>query len=83
MPDSSQLCIADLEPGNTGVVARVGEQQADRLRYLAELGLVPGARVAVAARAPFDGPLTIDVDGAPRALDQRLARTIFVEREHA
>ncbi len=81
MPDSSQLCIADLDPGHTGVVARVGEQQADRLRYLAELGLVPGARVALVARAPFDGPLTVQIDGAPHVLDQRLARTIFVQQE--
>ncbi|MBO9319930.1 MAG: ferrous iron transport protein A, partial [Chloroflexus sp.] len=53
-----------------------------RLRYLADLGLIPGARVVVTASAPFDGPLTVQVGNAdPVPLDRRLARTIEVEAE--
>lgn len=79
MPSSSGVCIAELPVGTAGRVVRVGEQQGDRLRYLAELGLVPGAEVRVLASAPFDGPITVQVDAAAHPLDRRLAQTIFVE----
>ncbi|HMO58898.1 MAG TPA: metal-dependent transcriptional regulator [Roseiflexaceae bacterium] len=79
MPDSSQMCIADLIVGNRRRIVRVSEQQADRLRYLADLGLVPGADVEVTESAPFDGPISVWVAGQFHALDRRLARTIFVE----
>jgi DtxR family Mn-dependent transcriptional regulator len=79
MPDSSQMCIADLAVGASRRIVRVSEQQADRLRYLADLGLVPGADVEVTESAPFEGPVSVRVGEQQHALDRRLARTIFVE----
>jgi DtxR family Mn-dependent transcriptional regulator len=78
MPDISQRSLADLPIGSQRQIARVGEQQAERLRYLADLGLVPGADVEVCASAPFDGPVTVMVRGQLHALDRRVARMIFV-----
>ena len=79
MPDTLGVSIAELPLGTTGRVVRVGEQQAGRLRYLADLGLVPGALLQIIASAPFEGPVSVLVDGLVHALDRRLARTIFVE----
>ena len=42
--------------GLLGQIIRVKDQHPNRLRYLADLGFVPGAIVTVHARAPFDGP---------------------------
>jgi len=60
-------------------IVRVADQNPAHLRYLAELGLVPDVVVTVRARAPFDGPLSVEVGDAVHPLDNRLARTIFVE----
>jgi DtxR family transcriptional regulator, Mn-dependent transcriptional regulator len=60
-------------------IVRVTNQNPAHLRYLAELGLVPGVVVTVHAQAPFDGPLSVGVGDAVYPLDIRLARTIFVE----
>jgi DtxR family Mn-dependent transcriptional regulator len=79
MPDTRGVSIADLPLAATGQVVRVGEQQAERLRYLGDLGLIPGALVQIIASAPFEGPVSVQVNGAIHALDRRLARTIFVE----
>jgi len=79
MPDSNGVSITDLQLGATGRIVRVGEQQAGRLRYLADLGLIPGAILQITASAPFEGPLSVQVNGSVHALDRRLARTIFVE----
>lgn len=79
MPDVHGVCVADLPVGASGRVVRVGEQQAERLRYLADLGLTPGAELRIIASAPFEGPISVLVHGATHAIDRRLAQTIFVD----
>lgn len=72
--------LADLAEGDRAHVVGVSDDDPARLRYLAELGLVPGAMVAILARAPFDGPITLRVGrGQPkRTLGPTLARAILV-----
>ncbi|HEY2065862.1 MAG TPA: metal-dependent transcriptional regulator [Gemmatimonadaceae bacterium] len=60
-------------------VRRVLDEDAPRLRYLAELGIRPGALVRVLDKAPFDGPITLWVEGASRAIGVALAAQVFVE----
>lgn len=80
LPNSTDLCLDDLPIGAPGRIVRVRDQSAERLRYLAELELVPGADVQITDSAPFDGPITVRVGDAVKTLDRRLARTIYVER---
>jgi DtxR family transcriptional regulator, Mn-dependent transcriptional regulator len=78
LPYRTEQRLADLAPGTTARIVRVRDQHAERLRYVASLGIVPGAEVHVAAVAPFDGPVTVRVQDALQPLDRRIARTIFV-----
>lgn len=75
---SSLRPLADLEPGERAMVRRVPDGDAELLRYLAELSLVPGRRVTMRRTAPFNGPLTIDVDGTEHAVSRELADQIGV-----
>ena len=49
------------------------------LRYLAELGLVPGATLEVIDVAPFKGPLRVRIDGVEQVVGRELARQVSVE----
>lgn len=80
LPQSDDLRLADLKVAERARIVRMRDQSAERLRYLADLGLVPGAAVEVTASAPFDGPVSLRVGQATHALDRRMARTIEVER---
>lgn len=80
IPANTNLRLADLAVGEQVRIVRVRDQSAERLRYLADLGLTPGACVLVAASAPFDGPVSLRVGEQTHALDRRLARTIEVAR---
>ncbi|MHB1073236.1 MAG: metal-dependent transcriptional regulator [Gemmatimonadaceae bacterium] len=71
--------LADLDAGDEATVLRVGDKDADRLRYLAELGVTPGTRLRVLARAPFEGPITLALPQGERAVGPALARQILVE----
>lgn len=74
--------LSDLEPGQQAIVRRVRDDDADLLRYLASLGLVPGASVCLRERAPFGGPLRVHVDGADggveHAVGPQLAASVGV-----
>jgi DtxR family Mn-dependent transcriptional regulator len=48
------------------------------LRYLAELGLYPGVEVRMAAVAPFNGPVTIQVGDSECVLGRELASRLLV-----
>jgi DtxR family transcriptional regulator, Mn-dependent transcriptional regulator len=77
--DRSQLRSLDaLEPGEEATVRRVPDGDADLLRYLAELTLVPGRRVLMRKSEPFGGPLTVAVDGSEHAISRELAVQIGV-----
>lgn len=59
-------------------LVRVLVQDEDRLRYLGALGLYPNVQITLLERAPFDGPLLIDVDGAHHALAHDMAKFLVV-----
>jgi DtxR family Mn-dependent transcriptional regulator len=71
--------LADLPIGRTAIVRRVPDSDADLLRYLQSLGLVPGAAVEVDGREPFDGPVSLRVGGVARVVGTGLAGRVFVE----
>lgn len=75
--------LAEVAPGERLRVRRVEDEEAERLRYLAELGIRPGALVRILDKAPFEGPITLWVDdaagGATRAVGVGLAQQVFVE----
>ena len=66
-----------LEVGDTAEIVRVVENDADRLRYLASLGLKPGTMVTVLERQPFGGPLTVETRGEIQVIGQALALVLL------
>ena len=67
-----------LEPGEEATVQRVPDGDAALLRYLAGLQLIPGGRVTMRRSEPFDGPLTVLVDGTEHAISRQLACQIGI-----
>ncbi len=80
-PDSVPL--AELEPGQSGVVAEVSDRDGDVLRYLARVGLIPHAQVTVLEMEPFEGPLTLRIEGRRQVLARELARDLLVTEVRA
>jgi DtxR family transcriptional regulator, Mn-dependent transcriptional regulator len=77
--DTNRLRSLDaLEPGEEATVKRVPDGDSDLLRYLAGLRLVPGRRVTMRRSEPFDGPVTVVVEGAEHAISRELAMQIGI-----
>lgn len=72
--------LSEMTLGDRVEVRRVDTSEPDRLRYLGGIGLVPGAVVTVAGKEPFDGPLSVEVEGRRHVLGHELARVLLCAR---
>jgi DtxR family transcriptional regulator, Mn-dependent transcriptional regulator len=72
--------LADLAPGERARIVCVNDEDPERLRYLAELGLVPGVVVTLVSRQPFGGPLSFRYAGVRRDIGPELGAVVFAER---
>jgi DtxR family Mn-dependent transcriptional regulator len=68
--------LVDLATGERASVSRVPDGDPELLRYLAELGLVPGSGVELVSQAPFDGPVTMRTRTGEHAISRELADRI-------
>ncbi len=72
--------LPELAVGEHAQINRVDSASPEKLRWLAEAGLVPGAGVIMLAQQPFDGPVTIDVGGNEQIVGHDLARQLLCVR---
>lgn len=71
--------IADLTVGETVRMLRVSDKDPELLRYLAEIAMQPGVFITLLKRAPFDGPLTLQVGGDEQVVGSTLASQVLIE----
>ena len=70
--------LSEVDVGLDYVISRVHTHDAHKLRYFSELRLEPGKRFRLVMRAPFKGPLQLQVDGQTHFLGHELAGTLRV-----
>jgi DtxR family transcriptional regulator, Mn-dependent transcriptional regulator len=71
--------LAEVAVGGRARVVRVSDEDPALLRYLSSLGLRPDVVVRVRDRAPYDGPITLDVAGRRLQVGAGLAKGLQVE----
>ncbi len=76
VPSSQPL--STVLPGQQVIVQRVSDDHPDLLRYLASLGLVPGALVQVEAVAPYGGVYTVRIGMQTHAIGDAVTQAILV-----
>jgi DtxR family Mn-dependent transcriptional regulator len=72
--------LTALKPAQEAILASIAPETGTLLRYLASLGLIPGVRLQVEEKAPFNGPLIVNVRGSRYALGEQVASSIKVRR---
>jgi DtxR family Mn-dependent transcriptional regulator len=74
MPEAHLL--GELDPGHTGRITRISDENPDLLRYLAAENIDLDADVEVMGRKPFGGALVVRINNAGRTRDYDLADEI-------
>jgi DtxR family Mn-dependent transcriptional regulator len=70
--------LADVAAGAAAEVMQVSDDDPELLRYLEDLAIKPGSTVRVAERAPFGGPITLEVGELVRVVGPALAERVLV-----
>jgi DtxR family Mn-dependent transcriptional regulator len=91
MPDEELVSIVEMQPGQRGLLRRVGNRDASVLRYLSKLSLTPGQIVKLVEAAPFKGPVTLELLGingfqnghATQIVGCELAEQLFILPQQA
>ena len=80
MPLEESTPLSALRPGQTGTIQCIKAPDSELLRYLENLGLVPGVEIEVKEYSPFDHNLTVKVAGRKAAvLGLNITSKIFIE----
>lgn len=78
----------DLEPltewplDESGLVSRIKTDNQDILQHILDRGFKLGATICVMARDPFEGPLTVTIDGEKQIIGYMVAACVLVEEQN-
>jgi DtxR family Mn-dependent transcriptional regulator len=75
---SELRALTELEPGERATVRRVPDGDAELLRYLDELGLLPEREIELVSLAPFAGPVSVRSEAGIHAISRELAAAIGI-----
>src|SRR5690606_32389808 len=79
MPSQEHLISLTTWPvGQIGVVVRLLDQSPEKLQYLEQKGLQPGASITVIEREPFDGLTHVMINDLRQVLSQSITQTVLI-----
>ena len=79
MPLDDSMPLSSLRPNQTATIQRVEASDPKLLRYLEELGLIPGAKIEVKEFSQFDHNLTIRLKRQSLVLGLSITSKIYVK----
>lgn len=81
VPEMASLPLTEAEERSTYLIGRVKDQDPDLLRYLEKTGVIPGVKLTVIEKAPFDGPLKVLLENEEQTIGHGVARQIYLIEE--
>jgi DtxR family Mn-dependent transcriptional regulator len=79
MPQVKDEPLVNVPSGSECIVSRVRTHDSDKLRYIAEIGLVPGKPFHLLSCAPFKGPLRLEMKPHDHIIGYELSQSLWVE----
>lgn len=72
--------LADLNPGEEGIVVSIGEKGPSRRRIM-DMGVTPGVSVKVVKVAPLGDPIEVNIRGYELSLRKEEAGRIEIKKK--
>jgi len=79
MPVLTDKVLINVPSGSDCLISRVRTHDSDKLRYIAELGLLPGVPFHLLSCAPFKGPLRLQIKPQDHVISYELAQLLWVD----
>ena len=78
--EEESILLEELEPQEEGEVAKIMDEDPELLRYLLKLSLTPGVHLRVLEKTPYEGPVTVEINGKTYAISRKVAALVKVRR---
>ena len=80
-PDSDTFSLVGLAKNQPAIIRRVKINRSDILRHLSDQGIIPGTRIVIQNRNPYDETLQLLIgeETIPYVLGRELGKLIYVE----
>jgi len=78
IPMSALLPLPEAKPGHQYLIGRVTDQDPELLRFLEKTGLIPGVKVQLLEKQPFEGPITLMAEDEKKVIGQGIASKIML-----
>lgn len=78
VPEMASLAITDAEIDKTYIIGRVKDQDPELLRYLEKTGILPGVKLTILEKAPFDGPLKVKIEDTETTIGNGVAKDVYL-----
>lgn len=79
MPEMAQLSISDAQESTAYIIGRVKDQDPELLRYLEKIGVLPGSKIEVLEKAPFNGPIRVRLeDNFEQTIGHEVASEVYL-----
>ncbi len=79
MPVIKDVPLIEVPSGSDCIISRVRTHNMEKLNYIGDLGLVPGASFHLLSCAPFKGPLRLQMKPQDHVIGYELAGSLWVE----
>ena len=78
VPEMASLAVCDADINTPYIIGRVRDQDPEVLRYLEKIGVIPGVKLMVLDKAPFDGPIKVRLEEEEKTLGFSLAKQVYL-----
>lgn len=72
--------LIELNTGDGGIITKIIDEGSSLLQYFSRIGIKPKKRIDVIDKAPFNGPVTVKVNGRSHALSRDVASLVRVRK---
>jgi DtxR family Mn-dependent transcriptional regulator len=81
MPEMASLPLADADVDQEYIIGRVKDQDPELLRYLEKIGVIPGVKIQILDKAPFNGPVQVKLEDEEKTIGFNIAEQVYLVEE--
>lgn len=83
VPEMASLSLTDAEVDKPYIIGRVKDQEPELLRYLEKTGIIPGVKLVITKKDPFEGPVQIKLENEEKTVGYKIASQIYLVTDGA
>ena len=78
VPEMASLAITDAEEEVSYIIGRVKDQDPELLRFLEKTGIIPGVKLTILEKTPFDGPIKVRLEDEEVTIGHSVASSVYL-----